>query len=149
MTGDQGLKNQVFNFFRGKGKTFVNISLNGKPLERKEFVYLFDTTNFPEEITPGNLHKFLFGEKLIDDRPRWEIIFEYAVSQGKNGRVVFMDEFFNGLSPEEIKQIKGAIELNGLKSLYISNNYDQALNVADEVIMAHPEDKTIGINSSM
>jgi len=148
VTGDQGLKNQVFNFLSGRGKTFVNISLDGKPLESKSFVYLFDTRKMPEDITPRILHKFLLGKELIDDKPNWKILFEYAVSQGKEGKVIVMDCFLSGLKPEEIKQLKGRIVMNGLKSLYISANWDQAVNLADDKIIFHRDDNTVGIIES-
>lgn len=145
LTGNQGLKNQVYNFFSGKGKTFVKISVDAESLENegKGCVYLFDTKKMPEDITPPVLHKLLFGTKLEGEMKKWEILFKFALIEAEKGKVILMDDFMNELKESEIKNMKQEIQSRGLTVLYMSNRFFFGLQVADEPFIYHTDDSSV------
>ena len=145
LTGNQGLKNQVYNFFSGKGKTFVKVSVDGESLEKegKGYVYRFDTKKMPEDITPPVLHKLLFGTRLQGEMENWEILFKFALIEAEKGKVILMDDFMNELKESEIKSMKQEVESRGLTVLYMSNRFFFGLQVADEPFISHPDDSSV------
>lgn len=147
LTGDNGLKTQVYNFLFGSGETFIDITVDEKPLENKSFVYIFDISKFPEDITPGALNKFLFGKKLIDDKPIWKILFEFAVSRGEEGRIIVFDEYIESikkdLEPGGIQKIKEIVAKKSLKILIITNNEFMGAFISDGPMYYHLKDITI------
>lgn len=149
LTGDIGLKTQVFNSISGKGETFTDVTVNLKPPEIKKFVYLFDTAKFPEDITPGALHQFLFGKKLIDNTPIWKILFEFAVSRGEEGRIIILDGFIKSIKKDlepgmgGIKKIKEIVSRKSLKILIITDDEFMGACISDEPLFYHINDISI------
>lgn len=148
LTGDKGLKAQAFNSISGRGDTFTDITVNEKPLVIKKFVYLFDTSKFPEDITPGALYQFLFGKKLIANTPIWKILFEFAVSRGEEGRIIILDGYIESIKKDlelggGIQKIKEIVSQKALKILIITHNEFMGAYISDVPMFYHIDDNTI------
>ena len=143
LTGDCGLENQVFNFFSGRGKTTVNVTIDGEKIGPgdKPFVSLFDTKKMPADITAGALFKFLFKRKKDKPLKRYEILFNWAAQTGK---IILMYKFMDELKEDEINAMKRVIHSKGLIVLYISDRYYKGVHlITDELIIFHEKDKTV------
>ncbi len=141
LTRDEGLKNQVFNYFTGRGQKFIDVKIDGQEPERRDFVYLPDIQKIPNDISEKALYKLLFKQKLKERYKKWEILIDYAFEKAPN-KIIILDDFFKNLRNNEIEEIKREIESKGLVSLYISGNYYQALAIADKVFFSL-EDRSV------
>ncbi len=135
LTRDEGLKNQVFNYFTGKGQKFIEVKIDGQEPERRDFVYLPDTQKLPNDISNKALYTLLFKQKFKVRYKKWEILVDYAFEKAPN-KIIILDDFFKNLRKNEIEEIKREIESKGLVSLYISGDYYQALAIADKVFFS-------------
>jgi hypothetical protein len=146
LTGNGGLKNQVYNFLRGKGKSFVNIAINGEEIEPGgiSFVILFDTKELPDDITAWALYKFLFGKKMETPMEKGDILFSWSLLYAGEDKIIVMDEFMDRLKEAEIKKMKKVIHSEKLRVLYISDKYYKGVHlITDELIIEHPKDKPV------
>jgi hypothetical protein len=141
LTRDEGLKNQVFNYFTGKGQRFINVKIDGQEPERRDFVYLPDTKKLPNDISKKALYKLLFKQKLKERYKKWEILIDYAFEKEPT-KIIILNDFFKNLRNNEIEEIKREIESKALVSLYISGDYYQALSIADNVFFSL-EDRSV------
>ncbi len=131
-TGLELLKSKLYNHFskKEKLKSEINFVSNGdNDIPGKiDFIYLPDTKNM-EDISPNTLYKFLFGEKLQKNMERWEILFKYAL----NKRLIILDEFFRGLNPENIADMKLQLKEKDVFNLVISSDYYLTKEISDNV----------------
>lgn len=145
LTGDEGLKNQVFNFLRGKGKSFVKIFIDGEEIEPGDirFVHLFDTEKLPGDITARALYKFLFGKKMKTPMEKSDVHFSWASKSAGNDTIILMDQFLDRFNQDKIKKVKRDIHSKGLNVLYITDKFHFGVFLTDETIIYHENDKTV------
>jgi hypothetical protein len=131
-TGYELLKSKLYNHFsqKEKLKSEINFVDNGNTEipEKIDFIYLVDIKNI-NDISPNTLYKFLFGEKLNKNMEIWEVLFKYAL----NKQLIVLDEFFNGLNPENIADMKLQLKEKNVFNLVISSDYYLTKEIADNV----------------
>lgn len=144
LTADQGLKSQVYNYFTGNGITTIKITIDEKVLEQKdiEFIYVYETERFLKDVDQGCLYKELLGKEMpVDLKPR-QFLIQYAADAKK---ILLLDKFFIGMSIDDIEKFINDVKKNGIKALYIGEDYFQAINLDDHLIFCTDDMSISGI----
>ncbi|NIM11494.1 MAG: hypothetical protein GTO45_16360 [Candidatus Aminicenantes bacterium] len=142
VTADQGLKNQIYNFFSGSGFTSVDIKVDGEDLKQKGCIWLCNPRYIDDELDENALYKALYGKKPDEGIKTWEIMFRFAVENSK-GRVIVLDNFFKGLKGKEVEEILRVIREEDIVSLYIGDNYYEAEKLADDELIFSLDDTSV------
>jgi hypothetical protein len=142
VTADQGLKNQIYNFFSGSGFTSVDIKIEGEDLKQKGCIWLCNPQYIDDELDGNALYKALYGEKLVEGIKTWEIMFRYAIEKSE-GRIIVLDNFFKGLKGKEVEEILRVIRKEDIISLYIGDNYYEAEKLGDDELIYSLDDTSI------
>lgn len=122
LTGDQDLKSQVHNSFSAE-TTYVTITIDGKPLEKTGFLYVYETEKLLKDFDQNTLYESLFGVKMSGSLKPWQFLASYAA---RTKTILILDNFFVGMDVDDIVKFIDAVKSTGITALYIGGEYFQA-----------------------
>jgi len=131
MTADQGLKNQVNNSLTGEGISYVNITIDGNPLEHTGFIYVYDTEKFLKDIDQKFFYTELFGQSMPGSLKPCQFLADYAA---RSKKILLLDNFFNGMEVDEIDDFIETVKRLNVIALYIGGEFFQACYLDVELL---------------